>query len=342
MSGKAAKTIKSNSSEIIRLSTSPAGDQKTRAQAASPGLEQVAQLIERSVKQAITGITGGQAHPREALQAVAGLLVAELSPDQVSLCFPTGLLGPWKEGFGRDCRCSDPGTASQRCRETAEDKGAPRVHRPLCAGRIVFGAETRPPVAPLYGRPNRAAPIPRAPKPPFHPQFVALWDRYASYPDTPILRLLLNTLAAAAERGGPDQRLLGRAGSSNAPLPAAEQQQHAAARSQQQQQQQRRRIPRPRSSGKHPQQQQQQQQQPPHPHPQQQQPQEQQAPPQSPADSDPVLVPLHPAKRQRSANGASDQQQQQQALRASTRQALKSGTHRLSSDRPLRDQQHLL
>jgi len=53
---------------------------------------------------------------------------------------------------------------------------------------------------------------------------------------------------------------------------------------------------------------------------------------QPPAPAEPL--PLQPAKRQRS--NSSDQQA---AVRTGTRQALKSGTHRLSSDHPLRDQQ---
>jgi ATPase subunit of ABC transporter with duplicated ATPase domains len=41
-------------------------------------------------------------------------------------------------------------------------------------------------------------------------QFDAVWDRFASYPDSPVLRLLLNTLSDAVSRAGPDRRFLGR------------------------------------------------------------------------------------------------------------------------------------
>ncbi|GBF93408.1 hypothetical protein Rsub_06446 [Raphidocelis subcapitata] len=192
-------------------------------------------------------------------------------------------------------------------------------------------------------------------------QFTALWDAYSAYPDSPVVRLLLNTLSAAAEGTRPGDRSAGLCitpGAARAPVTAAaaaaseqtaarlciSQQQRQPAQQQQQQQQ-----PRKRQSGRRPPRSiakaaaaaaaaasQQRKQQPKQQSQQQQQPRQQQA---AAAEAE---LPLQPAKRRRA--NASDQAARSGSGGSGSggaRPAVKARTsERRGHDRAPRDQRH--
>lgn len=295
----------------------PGTHQLARSPPASGLTADLSATIDAVVKQTISD---GCLHPAKALSVVAGGLFAKLSQEQVRTagknrrvqpapaprCRPAPRPTPWVHLMGT---CGRPRTGHRpgQCCGAANRRRRAAVSRHARARATLKRAQLQD----RRRRPGdrRAAPaaahaIGRLPPPPRPLQFLAVWDSCASHPDTPVLRLLLNTLTAAAE-AAQQQQQQPVAGAPQALAAAAAAAKAAGAR-----------RPRPRSSGQ----------------------QQQQQDPAVAAAEEEASLPLQPSKRQRAnagagANAASDQAGRQPG----------GGKARLSdrfhADRALRDQQ---